>query len=376
MGSVAPSSGFAEMVRGAQEQGAILSTQSSEERDEKPMTQSPKRVVSILLSLIVLSAGFLDYWSYSETFYKEPGIWMDVVSGTADAPGQYRIGVIDTAYFLARHTHLALRHTLAVLDVLAGLIAVFTLFLILRRSPVYRRANAAAEWFGAASFVVLVQFYLAWLLWYQKPETLPTAAMLSLALLLLTVRLPLSNKLDTIVRVIGLLLLTMAQGFVRADAAFALHVGILLVCLTPAGRGFALARWLQASTSLIAVGLVMGIQYWLMTRVYPQANYGHTQVLQLFINLKSPVKFVPFLLFLAPFGWTTVMLMRKRYQTGSAGTGMFTAAVIFLGMWVTVGRIAEVRIFLPFALALAPLTVEMAMQRFLPDMVGQPAAVA
>ena len=340
------------------------------------MTQSPKRVVSVVLSLIVLSAGFLDYWSYSQMYYSKPGIWMDVVSGTADAPGQYRIGVIDTAYFLARHTHLALRHTLAVLDVLAGLIAVFTLFLVLRRSPIYRRAGAASEWFGAASFVVLVEFYLAWLLWYQKPETLPTAAMLSLALLLLTVRVPLSNRLETIVPVVGLLLLAVAQGFVRADAAFALHAGVLLVCLTPAGREFALARWLQAGTSLIAMVLAVGIQYWLMARVYPQANYGHTQVLQLFLNLKSPAKFVPFLLFLTPFGWTAVMLMRGRYQTGSAGIGMFTAAVIFLGMWVTVGRIAEVRIFLPFALALAPLTVEMAMQRFLPGTVGQPAAVA
>lgn len=336
------------------------------------MMQGPKRVVSVLLSLIVLSAGFLDYWSYSQTFYREPGVWMDVVSGTAHAPGQYRIGVVDTAYFLARHTHLELRHTLAVLDVIAGLIAVFTLFLVLRRSPVYRRASLAAEWFGAASFVVLVQFYLAWLLWYQKPETLPTAAMLSLALLLLTVRLP--DRVGTIVPVVGLLLLAGVQGFVRADAAFALHAGILLVCLTPAGRRFALPRWLQAGTSLVAAVLAMGIQYWLMRRVYPQANYGDTQVLQLFLNLKSPEKFVPFLLFLVPFAWTAVMLTRRRYQADSAGIGMFTAAVIFLAMWVTVARIGEVRIFLPFALALAPLTVELAMQRFLPGIEDVPTA--
>ena len=330
------------------------------------MRQGPKRVASVLLGLIVLSAGYLDYWSYSQAFYREPGIWMDVVSGTAGAPAQYRVGVIDTAYFLARHTHLALRHTLAVLDVVAGLIAVFTLFLILRRSPIYGRASQAAEWFGAAGFVVLVQFYLAWLLWYQKPETLPTAAILSLALLLLTVRLPLANKLARIVPVAGLLVLAVVQGFVRADVAFALHAGILLVCLRPAGRGFALPRWLQAGTSLVAVVLAVGIQYWLMMRVYPQANYGYTQVLQLFLNLRSPAKFFPFLVFLAPFGWTAVMLMRRRYQASSAGIGMFTAAVIFLGMWVTVGRIWEVRIFLPFALVLAPLTVELAMQHFLP----------
>jgi hypothetical protein len=65
-----------------------------------------------------------------------------------------------------------------------------------------------------------------------------------------------------------------------------------------------------------------------------------------------------------------VMLARRRYQADSAGIAMFTAAVIFMGMWVMVGRIKEVRIFLPFALALAPLTVELAMQRFLPDIDG------
>ncbi len=329
------------------------------------MRQSPKRVVSVLLGLIVLSAAFLDYWSYSQTFYREPGIWMDVVGGTAHAPGQYRVGVIDTAYFLARHTHLGLRHTLAVLDVVSGFIAVFTLFLILRRSAVYREAGQAGEWFGAVSFVALVQYYLAWLLWYQKPETLPTTALLALSLLLLTVRMPLPDGLGSMARVIGLLLLVVAQAFVRADVAFALHVGVLLVCLTQAGKGFALSRWLQAGTSLAGVMLAVAIQYWLMRRVFPQANYGDTPVLQLFLNLKSPGSLFPFLLFLAPFAWTAVMLMRRRYQVGSAEIGMFTGAVIFLGMWVTVGRIAEVRIFLPFALALAPLTVGIAMQRFL-----------
>jgi hypothetical protein len=102
-----------------------------------------------------------------------------------------------------------------------------------------------------------------------------------------------------------------------------------------------------------------------MKRVYPQANYGDTQVVQLFFNLKSPSAYTPFLLFLLPTGWTVVMLTRRRYQVEPAGVGIFTAAVIFLGMWVVVGKIAEVRIFLPFALALAPATAELAMQRFL-----------
>jgi len=163
----------------------------------------------------------------------------------------------------------------------------------------------------------------------------------------------------------GLLLLAVAQGFVRADVAFALHVGILLVCLTSSGKGFALPRGVQAGTSLIAVLLALGIQYDLMKRVYPQATYGDTQVLQLFLNLKAPWGYAPFVLFLLPMGWTALMLARKRYQVEAAEIGLFTAAVLFLGMWVMVGKISEVRIFMPFALALAPLTAELAMQRFL-----------
>ncbi len=89
------------------------------------MMRGPRRVVSVLLCVIVLSAGYLDYWAYSQAFYKEPGIWMDVVSGTGSAPSQYRIGVVDTAYFLARHLHLEMRHTLTLLDVISGMIAVF-----------------------------------------------------------------------------------------------------------------------------------------------------------------------------------------------------------------------------------------------------------
>jgi hypothetical protein len=263
-----------------------------------------------------------------------------------------------------------MRHTLALLDVISGMIAVFALFLVLQRSAVYRKASVTTQWFGAASFVILVQFYLAWLLWYQRPETLPTTAILAMAVLLVAGRpsgFARVSAIGTTGTVLGLLLLAVAQGFVRADVAFALHVGILLVCLTGAGKGFALPRGLQAGTSLVAMLLALGIQYYLTKRAYPQATYGDTQVVQLFFNLKSPWGYAPFLSFLLPMGWTALMLKRRRYQVESWGVGTFTAAVIFLGMWVVVGKIAEVRIFLPFALALAPLTAELAMQRFVAE---------
>ncbi len=331
------------------------------------MKQGPGRVTSVLLCVLVLSVGVLDSREYGREFHQNPNAWMDVVAGTANAPAQYRIGVVDTASFLARLGHLQLGHVFTLLDVLCGLIAVFVLFWVLRRSTVYRKAGVSAQWFGAAGFLVLMQFYLGWVIWYQRPETLPTAAILAVALALLTVRLPLPHPVGTAVTVIGLLLLAVAQGYVRADVALALHAGVLLVCFTSAGRGFALGRWVQAGTSLVAVVLATGIQYDLMGRVYPQANYGDTPVLQLFLNMQAPTTQLPFFLFLVPFGWTAVMLVRRRYKADSAEVGVFVGALIFMGMWLAVGRIKEVRIFLPFALALAPLTVELAMQRFLVD---------
>jgi hypothetical protein len=327
------------------------------------MMEGPKKFVSVLLALVVLSAGYLDYWSYSRTFYAEPGIWMDVVTGTANAPNQYRVGVIDTAYFVTQHTHLGLRHTLAVLDMTAAFVGAFVLFFVLRRSKVYREAGFAQQWFGAAGFLVLVQFYLAWLLWYQRPETLPTAGILALALLLLAETVP--GGAGT--AVVGLLILAVVQGFVRADVAFALHLGILLVCLTPLGRGFALSRSLQAATSAVAMLIALGIQFWLMRRAFPQANYGSTPVFQLIMNLSSPDAWIPFVLFMGPFVWTLWMVGQRKFQVEAGGVAVLVGALIFLGMWVMVGRVQEVRIFLPFALALVPLTIEIAMQSFLPD---------
>jgi hypothetical protein len=331
------------------------------------MKQGPGRVTSVLLCVLVLSVGVLDSREYGREFRQNPNAWMDVVAGMANAPAQYRIGVVDTASILARYGHLQLGHVLTLLDVLSGLITVFLLFWVLRRSAVYRKAGQSAQWFGAASFLVLTQFYLGWVIWYQRPETLPTAAMLAVALALLTVKLPLPDRVGTVVAIAGLLLLAVAQGYVRADVALALHAGIFLVCFTSVGNSFALGRQIQAGTSLVAIVVVAGIQYDLMRRVFPHASYGDTPVFQLLQNLQAPTTQLPFFLFLVPFGWTVAMVVRRRYQATSAGLGVFAGAIIFLGMWLMVGRIKEVRIFLPFALALAPLTTELAIQRFLPE---------
>ena len=326
----------------------------------------PQRVAKVLLALILAGSIYLDYWQYSREYHQNPGIWLDVISGTANAPQQYRIGVVKAAKFLASHAHAGLRHGFTLIDLTAAFVAVFTLFFLFERSEVYRRASTERQWFGAAAFVVMVEFYLAWLLWYQRPETLPTTALLALVLLLLTVKSRRGEGTGIALSIIGLLMLTVVQGFVRADVAVAVHLGVLMVCLTRAGGGFALGRGVQALTSGTSVLMALGIQYYLMRVAYPQAGYGDTRVFQLFLNLQPNSGWIPIVVFLAPFVWTIAALARRGWRAETPAQGMLAGGLVFAGMWSVLGRMQEVRIFMPFAVVLIPLTTTLAMETFLP----------
>jgi hypothetical protein len=229
---------------------------------------------------------------------------------------------------------------------------------------VYRAAGEATRWFGAAAFVFLVEYYLFWLTWYQKVETLASAAVLAATLWLLAIRLPLPRAAGVAVASAGMLALAAMQGFIRADVAVAAHLGTVLVCFTRRETGFALPRAVQAATSLVAILLAGGIQYYLMHVAYPSASYGSTPVFELALNIRSVLGLVPFALFMLPYGWTVATVLGGRRPLDGPDAALLAASGIYLGLWWVLGRVAEVRIFLPYALVLVPLTVECAMERF------------
>lgn len=326
--------------------------------------RSPHKVARLLLAFVVCSTIFADYWEYSRTYHGNPETWMDVIHGTADAPQQYRIGVPRVADLLRRHGHMGLRHGFALIDLFCAAVAVYLLFSVFERSAMYRAAGETARWFGAAAFVFLVQFYFAWITWYQRPETMASAAVLAATLWLLTVRLPLGKAASILVPSGGMLVLAAMQGFIRPDVVIAAHLGILLVCMTGVGDGFSLARAVQAATSVLAVLIAGGIQFYLMHVVYPHAGYGTTPVFELGLNLTRPLGMIPFVLFMLPWGWMVMTLARRRATAPAPGMALVTGSAIYVGMWLVLGRIEEVRIFMPYAVALVPLTCACAMQRF------------
>ena len=328
-----------------------------------------RRALSGALLLVCLSTVFLDYWSYSATFNAHSDIWNITLRGEDIAPTQFRMGVLRLAEFLTHHSLLALRHAFALIDCIALLIAVFTLRSLLLRSTAFRNATFATQAVAAATFVALLQYALWWTTWYQRPETLPVAALLALSLWLCTHRL----RIGVAAQAIALLAIAAALGTTRPDIGLTFHLGIALICLTPlaATNTFGLPRFPQAILSLTAAASCAAIQWYMANIVYPNANYGihplHRHAHPLFMlpyNITEPFRLIPFALFLAPTIWLAIQIFRRRFTPSAPQSGLLLGAVIFLCLWCCFGYLDEVRIFLPFALALTPLTVEATLRAF------------
>lgn len=341
-------------------------------------TPTPRIFTNVMLAAILFGSCYLDYWSYSVEFHKHPLAYLDIVQGVASAPAQYRIGVVDPAEFIAVHSHLALRVILTLIDLVMGMAATFTLLHILRKSDHYRAATNVGKWLAEVTFLMLTLYYLAWLIWYQRPETLATAALLAFALYLLIpsetqgraarqtifAQPPVAQAMATQAAVIGgLLLFSVCQSLVRADVAFALDLGILAVCFVRKERWSILPRRVLALTAALSTLIVVAIQYTLMHRVFSNATYGDTAVVQIFHNLRDPLGYPPFLLFTLPFFWTLWCVLVRRVQISGPTAVSLAGASLFLCMWSVVGITQEVRIFLPFALLLLPLTVTLILNR-------------
>jgi hypothetical protein len=192
-----------------------------------------------------------------------------------------------------------------------------------------------------------------------------TVAVVALSLLLLTVRIPLGAP-SMAATIAAQLLLVAAQGFVRADVAMTFYVGVFLACLTPMGDGMALPRRVEMIVSICAIFLAVGIQYYLAHIVYPHATYGDTPLFELVLQFKEATRLIAFVIFIPPYVWLIRSLIRNKVRLQGPSAAIVLASAIYMAMWWMVGRVEEVRIFMPFAIAVVPLTVTTAMELWLP----------
>jgi hypothetical protein len=311
-----------------------------------------RRFLGWAVLLITGGYTFLDYWNYSRTFYEGGGEWEELLAGTSYAPAQYRIGVVRAADLLARLTHTHLRHMFAAIDFVCLGLSLALLLWLLGRTGIFRGATRIGKWLQASLALGCFLLYLLWSFWFQKPETHAT-------LLLLVLSAVAAQWRRRGPAVLALIALAAVGATVRADALIAFHAGFLAACLVPQSRSLPLGRVMQAVASALSIAAAVSVEYFIMHHVYPNAP-RQVAAFQLLGNLKGWMNYFVVALALFPW-WITLRLAVRRWRALDGwAVGLLLGSVVHFALFCSFGIAWEVRIFLPFAMTLVPLTVTLA----------------
>ncbi|HEX4650419.1 MAG TPA: hypothetical protein VH250_02835 [Granulicella sp.] len=310
-----------------------------------------RRFVACCAALILCSYSFLTYWEYSREFYSDPAGWNRLAQGHGMAPQQYRIGVLLVAHLVTvvSRGHLAMRHALTLLDGLFLLVGLSATIFLVTQTRFYREASPLRRCITQLLAIALLLFYLSWTFWYHKPETIAHFASLALAALLLSgrVRIPLAMA------AVGLVLVSVYLATIRADSGLALNLGILLIALLPGERTLPLGRTLQATAGVAGLIAVLGVEFYIKTVLYPASRFSDP-LFELLRNLRSPVSLFCVMVALAPY-FVVVLLAARRWQELEVWeAALIVASLAEFLMFVVVALADEVRLFLPYAMALLP----------------------
>lgn len=324
-----------------------------QKRSEQEHTPVLLRRYILWISLLLVAAfTFLDYWGYSTAHRMDPHGIEVLASGQGDAPAQYRVAMIYTAKFLSHlvHGHLAYRHFFAIFDFIAALCSLLLITKLLLRSQAYCEASPISQVLRPILLFGLSFYYFPWSIWYQRPETWTSVLFVVTSVFIISV------MRSAMIVFPSLVILAAIQGFVRADVAILFHFGLFLYLIVRGAKDFPAGRSVLLAASCVSGLLSTAILWILMHKIFPHATYGKTKVFQLRANM-TPNQFVPFLIFFIP---TLYTYLRSRIPgTNASGPeqALRLSAVFYLGSWFMVGLVQEVRIFIPFAFALMPQTV-------------------
>jgi hypothetical protein len=291
--------------------------------------------ICLTLAHFVHSAWFL---SVPGNVAKPPSV--PVQSGPY-APDAYRVAMAALVPFLQNTFHVADRTSInGVLDFCFGFGALFLLYRLSVDDRPTSETNFMERFAVVALFLALVQFPMAWVVPWQRPETMPSAFYLALALFCVSRR---GRKW------LGLLLLaTCVQALVRSDVALVFGIAMMLTSFwRPVGSR--LASFFAGMGVAVIAG---GVQMYLQFVRFPHLTYPPgTPMIQFSSNLQLHSLGV-FAIGLLPLLLVGAFLIYKRPSLTSVDALVIAAALLYLPLWFTMGNIAEVRIFVPFLLAI------------------------
>jgi hypothetical protein len=264
------------------------------------------------------------------------------------APDAYRPAIPALIRFTAGIFHIHdFGWAAALSDFVAGFLSLYLLYLLTVNFSSGKPSTPKDRALRILFFLAIIQFPIAWVVPWQRPETLPSA--LYLAISLFSLARAGTNRLW----LLAILVATLWQAFVRADVPFVFGVAIVLVGLwTGTRKGFQVSHTYIFAGGLVA--LISGaIQAYMQFIRYPHLDYPPGfKVVQLRANL-VPHNLEILTIALLPFIAFFVFLIVKRPALNALDTVVIASSVLYLPLWFSVGSIAEVRIFVPFLLALS-----------------------
>jgi hypothetical protein len=305
----------------------------------------------IAISAISLSYGFMDWVGYWQSFHAHPEAWYLYLHGGIDAPLQYRIGTWLVVAWAHTRLHLSIWLTLTLIDVVSLGLALWCLVYVLSTNVTYLEYSAPLRMLSVVGLFLGVEYYLGWGHWFQYSGTMPSCLFICLSVLLVSGTAIQNRYLASLCVVVA----SCIQGLIRADTAVILHAGFFLAVCSPLTRNLPFGRKWQVTTSALAALSAGLVQLYLMEVRFPGARYGSAGVFRFSTNF-LPANWVTAALALLPFWMILYLTISRKYRPDNITAMLLVSSCFYFAVWMMVGRLQEVRIFLPFAVALLPST--------------------
>ena len=310
----------------------------------------------LLVAVFVVFTSFTFFLiQYDRMRTEGPGLesWIQgILIGVVPAPIQYRIGIPLVMHFLQIHAHIRPGQSLPLIEFLSYAFALMLLYFIFRCSPQVENASYSHRFVLLGLFLAAAQFPILWIFPWERPETLPTAFYLA-AIVILIVR---RSRIPFVLVCLLAAMLSLGQALMRAEVPIALGAAILLSAAMDIP--FPRPRSHIAILGLLCGTIAGAAQLYLQYVAYPNATYSPTTPrFQLLanLNLLHPPLHIPiFLTALLPLIVSLVLLRRFHLPLDPFDKLVLLILLVYLPVWVTMGLVVEVRIFVPFLFLASP----------------------
>jgi hypothetical protein len=271
------------------------------------------------------------------------------------APDAYRVAIPALGRLLLRMFRLKdPTGVAAALDFFFSFFALYLFYRLATDDSPFPKGERTQRIVIVALFLAFVQFPIAWVVPWRRPETLPSAFFLAFALFCL------ARARKGIIWSVLLLAAAAWQAFVRFDVAFVFGIALVLLSLgrrTLEEFGSRSSNLLRGICITVIVGAVQGylqlirfphLQYWPGVDVVQFKNN-----LQLHDLSNCVIALFPFLLL-------AIFLVMKRIRLQAIDAVVVASSALYFPLWFTVGVAAEVRIYVPFMMALCVVAARVA----------------